>query len=206
MKRHVVIKLLVLSSLLVLLFACSSKPVYIEKVVVAEPIIEVTPVIKGAPEWVNKGSHFAMAKEARLFWGVSSATPQGDLALQKALADDNARAEVARIFAKYMTALSRDYANSLKVSGAIVADEYDLQALQKVEKESLLGIRIIGSWRDQKSSSIWSIAELDLKQVKLIAAGMSDINAVLKQYIETMADAQFERIDRERHRERAASD
>ena len=58
----------------------------------------------------------------------------------------------------------------------------------------------------KKSSNIWTIAELDLKQVKIVAAGMSDISANLKLYIETMADSQFERIDRERHRERTSSE
>ena len=48
--------------------------------------------IKGAPDWVNEGTNILSEKDGRLFHGVGSASPMGDMALQKSVADDRARA------------------------------------------------------------------------------------------------------------------
>ena len=58
--------------------------------------------IKGAPDWVNEGTHILNDKDGRLFHGVGLASPMGDMSLQKSVADDRARAEVARVLSSYM--------------------------------------------------------------------------------------------------------
>src|SRR5450759_3079121 len=57
--------------------------------------------IKGAPDWVNEGTNVLNDKDGRLFHGVGSSSPTGDVALQKSVADDRARAEVARALSSY---------------------------------------------------------------------------------------------------------
>ena len=79
--------------------------------------------LKGAPDWVNKGTNVLNDKGGRLFHGVGSASPMGDMALQKSAADDRARAEVARILSSYMDVVSSDYLSSAKGSGASVSEE-----------------------------------------------------------------------------------
>lgn len=67
-------------------------------------------VIKGAPDWVNQGSKMlAIDKDTRVFRGVSSITLQGDMAMQKSLADDKAITETGSVLGKYLESVSNTY-------------------------------------------------------------------------------------------------
>jgi len=127
----------------------------------------------------------------------------GDLALQKATADDRARAEVARVLSSYMDVVSNDYTASAR-SGETgdkntgVNEEAISRQIKNTTKINMAGARIIGSWRDPKSNAIWSIAELDMKHVKSTMAGVNDMNPDLKRYIETSADNIFDRVAKEK--------
>ena len=70
--------------------------------------------IKGAPDWVNKGTNYVNDKDGRLFHGVGSASAMGDASLQRATADDRARAELERIFSSYLDVVSSDYHSAAK--------------------------------------------------------------------------------------------
>src|SRR5574340_451953 len=160
--------------------------------------------IKGAPDWVNEGTNILNDKDGRLFHGVGSASPMGDMALQKSTADDRARAEVARILSSYMDVVSNDYLSSAKTGssatagGASVAEESVTRQIRSLTKVNLAGARIIGSWRDPRTNIIYSIAELDMKHVKSTLAGTQDINADLKRYLENSADNIFDRVAKEK--------
>ncbi len=154
--------------------------------------------LKGAPDWVNQGSSILNDKDGRLFHGVGSASPMGDMALQKSVADDRARAEVARVLSSYMDVVSSDYMSAAKAGGASVAEESVTRQIRNLTKVNLAGAKIIGNWRDPKSNIIYSIAELDMKQVKSTLAGTQDMNADLKRYIETSADNIFDRVAKEK--------
>lgn len=160
--------------------------------------------IKGAPDWVNKGTNILNDKDGRLFHGVGSASPMGDMALQKSAADDRARAEVARVLSSYMDVVSSDYLSSAKsgpsanAGGASVAEESVSRQIKALTKVNLAGARIIGNWRDPKSNIIYSIAELDMKHVKSTLAGTRDMNDDLRRYIETSADNIFDRVAKEK--------
>jgi len=67
------------------------------------------PVLKHAPDWVNKGSDFLASGDKRYFIGVGYSAPVGDMALQKSVADDMARAEVERALAFFQNALAKNY-------------------------------------------------------------------------------------------------
>ncbi|HEU0189598.1 MAG TPA: hypothetical protein VFQ97_06325 [Gallionella sp.] len=160
--------------------------------------------IKGAPDWVNKGTNILNDKDGRLFHGVGSASPMGDMALQKSAADDRARAEVARVLSSYMDVVSSDYLSSAKSGSsakpgdASVTEESVSRQIKALTKVNLAGARIIGSWRDPKSNTIYSIAELDMKHVKSTLAGTRDMNDDLRRYIETSADNIFDRVTKEK--------
>lgn len=154
--------------------------------------------IKGAPDWVNEGTNILNDKGGRLFHGVGSAAPMGDMALQKSTADDRARAEVARILSSYMDVVSSDYLASAKAGGTSVAEESVTRQIRSLTKVNLAGAKIIGSWRDKKTNIIYSIAELDMKHVKSTLAGTQDMNDDLKRYIETRADNIFDRVAKEK--------
>jgi hypothetical protein len=177
-------KLLSLAVFLGVISGCANEPTQVESNL----------GIKGAPDWVNKGSNILSTKDGRLFHGVGSASQMGDMALQKATADDRARAEVARVLSSYMDVLSNDYMASAKSGDTGANEESVSRQIKNTTRVNMAGARVIGSWRDPKTNTIWSIAELDMSHVKSTMAGVTDMNADLKRYIATSADNVFDRV------------
>ena len=182
-----VAKLLSVVALTALVAGCSSSPTKVESDL----------NIKGAPDWVNEGTNTLNNKDGRLFHGVGSASPLGDASLQKSVADDRARAEVARVLSSYLNVVSSDYVAAAKAGGTSVTEESVSRDIRNLSQVNLAGARIIGSWRDPKSGIIYSIAELDMKQVKSTLDGVRDMNSDLKRHIESQADNIFDRISKE---------
>lgn len=79
--------------------------------------------IKGAPDWVNKGSMIVVNKEVRIFRGVDSAATQGDMALQKSIADDRSIAETTRVLSNYLDVVSNEYMESARVRESGASEE-----------------------------------------------------------------------------------
>lgn len=184
-KFHVIAKLLFMALVAVSFSACSSKTK-----------VESDLGIKGAPDWVNEGTNILNNKDGRLFHGVGSASPMNDMALQRSIADDRARAEVAKILSSYMDVVTSDYMSSAKAGSANVAEEAVSRQIRALTKVNLTGARIIGNWRDPKTNIIYSIAELDMKHIKSTLAGTQDMNDDLKRYIGSNAENIFDRISR----------
>ena len=155
--------------------------------------------LKGAPAWVNEGTNILSNKDGRLFHGVGSASPMGDMALQQSVADDRARAEIARILTSYMDVVSSDYLASAKSGDSNVNEESVSRQIKSMTQVNLSGARIIGHWRDTKTTNvIYSIAELDMNHVKQTLAATQGMNEDWKRYIETRADNVFDRVAKEK--------
>ena len=184
---HLIAKLLSVALLALLVSSCSSKTK-----------VESDLGIKGAPDWVNEGTNILNDKDGRLFHGVGSASAMNDMALQKSVADDRARAEVAKVLSSYMDVVSNDYMSSAKAGGANVTEEAVSRQIKALTRVNLAGAKVIGSWRDPKTSIIYSVVELDMKQVKSTLAGTQDMNDDLRRYIETRADNIFDRVAKEK--------
>jgi hypothetical protein len=157
------------------------------------------PSIKGAPDWVNNGSTLLSSNDARLFHGIGHASAMGDYPMQKASADDMARAEVAHMLSIYLDTIANEYMIAAKADGADVSQESVSQQIKSISQANMAGTRIIRSWRDLKSAKIWSAAELDVLHVKNTLADISDMSADLRRYIEINADNIFDRMVRERN-------
>jgi len=171
-------------------------------------VAESIPAIKWAPDWVNRGSYFFAGREGRFFYGVASAPPMGDMALQKSVSDDMARAEAERLLTSFLGALLSDSLASDRSERArekitTVKNETLLRHVRNITNANLPGIRISSSWRDLKSNNVWSLAELDMKYVKKTLADAGDMNDALKRHIETEADNVYDRIIRDIARERS---
>jgi hypothetical protein len=88
--------------------------------------------------------------------------------------------------------------SSAKADGTNVSEESVSRQIKSITKVNLAGAKIIGSWRDPKTSIIYSVAELDMKHVKNTLAETQDMNDDLKRYIETRADNIFDRVAKEK--------
>ena len=149
--------------------------------------------IGGAPDWVNQGTNILKDKDGRLFHGVGSAPPMGDESLQISMADERARAEVARVLSSYMDVVSNDYLAANGSGKDAQAEQSVSRQVKNLTRVNLSGAKIIGRWRDKHSNTIWSIAELDMNHVKQTVAGVHDMNSDLQNYISVHADNIFDR-------------
>lgn len=228
--------------------------------------------IKGAPDWVNRGSTFTNTRDGRMFYGVSAVSLQGDMALQKSIAEDRAKAELVKVLAEYLEVVSDEYMGSARtrensgrdelnarqheeatvklikeatarqIDEAITRQfkesvsrqfkeevtrqikeasiretreaianqtEFSLQLddiitrqikeavarqLVNTAKNHVMGAKIVGSWRDVRTNSIWSVAELEMKQIKASMAGMTEMNNDLQKYFDQNTEIIFDRI------------
>jgi hypothetical protein len=163
-------------------------------------VVESDLGISGAPDWVNKGTRVLNDKDGRLFHGVGSAPAMGDDSLQRSTADDRARAEVARIFSSYMDVVSDDYSASTGTGADASAEQAVTRQIKAVTKQNLSGSKIIGRWKDDRTNAVYSICELDLKQIKSTVQGAKDMNADLRRYIDRNADNIFDKISARENR------
>lgn len=150
--------------------------------------------IRGAPDWVNKGTNILNDKNGRLFHGVGSAPAMGDASLQRSTADDRARAEVARVLSSYMDVVSNDYLASARTGAGSEAEQSVTRQIRNLTNINLTGAKIIGRWADKRTKAVYSIAELDMKHVKSTLQNVKDMNEDLRRYIDSHADNIFDRV------------
>lgn len=151
--------------------------------------------IKGVPNWVNKGTSVLKEKDGRLFHGVGMAEDLGNMSLQKSTADNRARAEIARVLSSYMEVVENDYITANRADGQAVSQEQISRQIKNISETNLAGAKIIGRWRDKKTSTIFSLAELDMKYVKQTINSYRDMNAGLRKYMEQNADSTFDKLE-----------
>lgn len=154
-------------------------------------LVESNLGLKGAPNWVNKGTQVLKDDGGRLIHGVGMASPLGDISLQGSTADDRARAEVARILSTVMDVVSSDYMAS---AGKGSSEEAVSRQIKSTTKVMLNGVKIIARWRDPKTGNLFSLAEMDMKQTKELVKNMDEINADLRAYFAKESDNVFDRI------------
>ncbi|UCE90447.1 MAG: hypothetical protein JSW10_06455 [Pseudomonadota bacterium] len=150
--------------------------------------------ISGAPDWVNKGTNILNDRNGRLFHGVGQAPEMDDQALQISTADNRARAEVARILTSYMDVVSDDYLSAAGKGKDASSEQMVSQQIHNLTKVNLSGARIIAHWRHKKTNTIYSLAELDMKDVKKTMDTVEDMNEDLRAYISTHGENVFDKM------------
>ncbi len=181
-------KVLAAAALTLVLAACGG----------GKTVVESDLGIKGAPDWVNKGTATLNDKDGRLFHGVGSSPALGDEALQRSTADDRARAEVARMLSTYLDVVSNDYAAASGTSASASADQSVSRQIKAVTKTNLAGSKIIGRWKDARTNAVYSIAELDLKQIKTTLESANGMNEDLRRYVGRNAENIFDKVSGEK--------
>ena len=159
--------------------ACSSKTT-----------IESDMGLDNAPDWVNEGTQAVSDDDGRLIHGVGMAPAMGDISLQKATADNRARAEIARVLSTYVDAVITDYTAS---SG----NQTDLNVEREIRSTTQLalsGARILGHWKDEDSGDVYAFAELDMEAVDRSLETATSLSTAFKDHYKENAAANFERF------------
>ena len=163
------------------------------------PKIPDTPAPKAlaeyeAPAWVLKGSGAYTDVRGKAFFGVGSATGIKNYSLQRTIADDRARGDLAKVFEFYVTSLTKDYQASTTAGDFQNSNEEQNAegALKVIVHSTLRGVTIIEHFEIPERREFLSLARLDYDAFKKNI----DNNERFKQLPEKMREDIKERADK----------
>ena len=116
-----------------------------------------------APDWVLKGGGAFTDAGGKAFYGVGSATGIKNYSLQRTVADDRARGDLAKVFQVYMTSLTKDYqAHTTAGNFENSSEEQNAEvALKVVVSQVMRGVVIIDHFEIPERREFLSLARLD---------------------------------------------
>ena len=187
-------KHLLLVGLIVLFGACTSIPQ------IPEPPKAL--VDYKAPKWVLIGGGAFSDKEGKAFFGVGSATGIKNYSLQRQIADDRARADLAKVFEYYVETLTKDYqAHTTAGSFAESTEEQNSEAALKiVVSQTLRGVVIVDHFEVPERRELISLARLDYDAFKRNveqAEAFQELPPQVRDDIKERADALHEEMEEE---------
>lgn len=150
--------------------------------------------VNKVPDWVGEGSVAISNANGRAFRGVGSASFMGDVALQKSVAEDRARAEVARILLVYLERIFSGHIPFANAGDDAVTEEAVMRQIRNLSKDGMAGTKITGNWRDSKTKIAYSVAELDMSYVKGVLAGANNMSKNMRRHIEIHGESTFDRL------------
>ena len=182
-----------LVGLIFLLGACASVPVPEEPKALSE---------YDAPEWVLIGGGAFTDDRGKAFYGVGSATGIKNYSLQRQVADDRARADLAKVFEYYVEALTKDYqAHTTAGSFAESTEEQNSEAaLKVVVSQTLRGVVIVDHFEIPERRELISLARLDYDAFKRNveqAETFQELPPQVREDIKERADALHEEMEEE---------
>ena len=116
-----------------------------------------------APEWVLRGGGAFTDKNGKAFYGVGSATGIKNYSLQRTVADDRARGDLAKVFEFYISSLTKDYqAHTTAGSFDNSSEEQNAEsALKVVVSQTMRGVVIVDHFEIPERREFLSLARLD---------------------------------------------
>ena len=187
-------KHLLLVGLIVLFGACTTIPQ------IPEPPKAL--VDYKAPKWVLTGGGAFTDSEGKAFYGVGSATGIKNYSLQRQIADDRARADLAKVFEYYVETLTKDYqAHTTAGSFATSTEEQNAEAAVKVVVSTTLrGVTIIDHFEIPERREMISLARLDYNAFKQNVEQAEEFKVLphkVRQDIKDRADALHKEMEKE---------
>ena len=187
-------KQFIMVSLILLLGACGTIPT------IPEPPKAL--VDYKAPKWVLIGGGAFSDKEGKAFFGVGSATGIKNYSLQRQIADDRARADLAKVFEYYVETLTKDYqAHTTAGSFATSTEEQNAEAAVKVVVSTTLrGVTIIDHFEIPERGELISLARLDYNAFKQNVEQAEEFKVLppkVRQDIKDRADALHKEMEKE---------
>ena len=187
-------KHLLLIGLLVLFGACASIPQ------IPEPPKALSAY--NPPAWVLVGGGAFTDEKGKAFYGVGSATGIKNFSLQRQVADDRARADLAKVFDYYVETLTKDYqAHTTAGSFDTSTEEQNSEAAVKVVvSQTLRGVMIVDHFEVIERKELISLARLDydaFKQNVVQAEEFKRLPPQVREDIKERADALHEEMEEE---------
>ena len=184
----------IMVSLILLFGACSTIPTIPEP---PKALTEYKP-----PAWVLSGGGAFTDDKGKAFYGVGSATGIKNYSLQRQVADDRARADLAKVFEFYVETLTKDYqAHTTAGSFAESTEEQNSEAaLKVVVSQTLRGGVIVDHFEIPERRELISLARLDYDAFKRNveqAEAFQELPPQVRDDIKERADALHEEMEAE---------
>ena len=153
-------KQFIMVSLILLLGACGTIPTIPEP---PKALTEYKP-----PAWVISGGGAYSDRNGKAFYGVGSATGIKNYSLQRTVADDRARADLAKVFEYYTQSLTKDYQAHTTAGNfeSSVEEQNSESAVKVVVATTLRGVVIIDHFEIPERMEMLSLARLDYDAFK----------------------------------------
>ena len=155
-----------------------------------------------APSWTLIGGGAFTDDRGKAFYGVGSATGIKNYSLQRQVADDRARADLAKVFEYYVETLTKDYqAHTTAGSFAESTEEQNSEAaLKVVVSQTLRGVVIVDHFEVPERREFLSLARLDYDAFKRNveqAETFQELPPQVREDIKERADALHEEMEAE---------
>ena len=155
-----------------------------------------------APSWTLIGGGAFTDDRGKAFYGVGSATGIKNYSLQRQVADDRARADLAKVFEYYVETLTKDYqAHTTAGSFAESTEEQNSEAaLKVVVSQTLRGVVIVDHFEIPERRELISLARLDYDAFKRNveqAETFQQLPPQVREDIKERADALHEEMEEE---------
>jgi len=153
-------KYFIMILMVVIVGACASVPEFPPK---PKALTEYEP-----PEWVIAGGGAFTDSAGKAFYGVGSATGIKNFSLQRQIADDRARADLAKVFEYYTQSLTKDYQAHTTAGNfeSSVEEQNSESAVKVVVATTLRGVVIIDHFEIPERMEMLSLARLDYDAFK----------------------------------------
>ena len=153
-----------------------------------------------APKWALIGGGAFTDDKGKAFYGVGSATGIKNYSLQRQVADDRARADLAKVFEFYVETLTKDYqAHTTAGSFDVSTEEQNAEAAVKVVVSTTLrGVTIVDHFEIPERRELISLARLDydaFKQNVTQAEEFKQLPQQVREDIKDRADALHEEME-----------
>ena len=185
---------IIILSVLFLGTACSSIPTIPDA---PKALVEYDP-----PTWVLNGGGAFTDMKGKAFYGVGSATGIKNYSLQRTVADDRARGDLAKVFDFYVSSLTKDYqAHTTAGDFNNSSEEQNAEvALKIVVSQTLRGVVIVDHFEIPERREFLALARLDYDAFKQNVENNKEFKQLpekLREDIKTRADLLHEEMEAE---------
>jgi hypothetical protein len=160
----------------------------------------------GPPSWVKKGSAEFYQKDPNTLYGVGAVMGVRNEPLAWEVAENRARAELARNIQTYTAYLMRDYAASTTAGDLTrTSDEQNVERATKTfTAMTLSGVRSIDRYKDPETGTYYVAVKLDLEKLKNFLSQSQELDSRTRDFVRKNAERLFEKLEKEEAKRAAA--
>jgi hypothetical protein len=117
------------------------------------------------PAWIVKGTGAYSGEAETIFYGVGIANAMPDISLQRKMADERAREEIAVTLKISIKSMIKDYQDHhvdyFNAADTAGSDEFSSHVSKSVVDAELVDSKIIDHWSDPDTGALYSLARMD---------------------------------------------